>query len=194
MLDPRPAASRVDSLKRPPGVPELADERTPSVALLVDYPVLMRAIRAQNPEAVAQLDAMVAYARTLGSVFRARAYGAWYDTEEALAAFNAGLDPAFVPTVGPGTVPTTPTLVADGSALIRGGQIHRLVLSGDDRLAPLAAMARHEGIDVHLVAHSCRVDGPCLRLAASAEPASAYVRQLTRAERYRRPNGAARSA
>jgi hypothetical protein len=194
MLDPHPAPRLVDGLERPLSAQELADERAPSVALLVDYPVLMRAVRAQNPDGVARLDAIVAYARALGSVFRANAYGAWYDLEEALAAFNAGLDPTFVPTVGPGTVPTATSLVADGSALIRGGQVHCLVLSGDDRLAPLAAMAQHEGIDVHLVAHSCRADGPCLRLATTAEPAAAYVRQLTRAERYRRPAGAARSA
>ena len=76
---------------------EPAPTRQPRVALLVDYPVLMRAVRAVDPDAMPRLDDIVRRARTLGAVFVARAYGAWYDVEEATTAFNDGLDPVFVP-------------------------------------------------------------------------------------------------
>ncbi|MBV9355222.1 MAG: hypothetical protein JO023_06795, partial [Chloroflexi bacterium] len=41
-------------------------------------------------------------------------------------------------------------------------------------------------LPVALIAHSCLPDGPCVKLASTAEPATAFVRQLTRAQRYRR--------
>jgi len=92
----------------------------------------------------------------------------------------------FVPPAGPGPAPTTTSLVADGLSLIRLGQIQALALSGDDRLLPLVATAHAAGLPVGLLAHSCQPDGPCLKLAAAAEPAEAYLRTPTRAERYRR--------
>jgi hypothetical protein len=156
------------------------------VALLVDYPVLLRAVRATNPDAVARLGDIVQRARTLGGVYVARAYGAWYDIDEATAAFSAGLDPVFVPPAGPGNVPTTTTLLGDGLNLVREGRVEALALSGDDRLLPLIVAAREAGMPVALIAHACQPDGPCLPLAVFAEPAAAFVRQMTRAERYRR--------
>jgi len=161
------------------------------VALLVDYPVLMRAVRATDPDAVPRLGDIMRRARTLGSVVVSRAYGAWYDVDEATAAFNEGLDPVFVPPAGPGNVPTTSALLADGLALLKSGQVQALALSGDDRLLPLIEAARAAGVPVALVAHSCQPDGPCVKLATSAEPASEFVRTMTRAERYRRPTPAA---
>jgi hypothetical protein len=156
------------------------------VALLVDYPALLRATRAVDADAVPRLADIVRSAAALGPIHVARGYGAWYDVDEASAAFSAGLDPVFVPPVGPGNVPTVPSLVADGLALLRSGQVHALALSGDDRLLPLVAAAHAEGIPVALVAHSCAPDGPCLKLADSAEPAATFARTMTRAERYRR--------
>jgi NYN domain-containing protein len=156
------------------------------VGLLVDYPVLLRAVRASDPDAVPRLSLLVQRARTLGPVYVARAYGAWYDLDEALSAFGQGVDPAFVPPVGPGSAPTTTALVADGLTLIRTQQVQALALSGDDRLLPLVAAAHAEGLPVGLVAHSCLPDGPCLKLADFAEPAQAYARAVSRAERYRR--------
>jgi len=161
------------------------------VALLVDYPVLMRAVRATDPDAVPRLGDIMRRARTLGSVVVSRAYGAWYDVDEATAAFNEGLDPVFVPPAGPGNVPTTSALLADGLALLKSGQVQALALSGDDRLLPLIEAARAAWVPVALVAHSCQPDGPCVELATSAEPASEFVRTMTRAERYRRPTPAA---
>jgi hypothetical protein len=161
------------------------------VALLVDYPILMRAVRGTDPDAVPRLGDIVRHARELGPLMSSRAYGAWYDVDEATAAFTEGLDPAFVPPAGPGNVPTTSRLIADGLALLEGGQVDVLALSGDDRLQPLLEAAREAGVPVALVAHSCQADGPCLALADSAEPASNFARQLTRAERYRRPTPAA---
>jgi len=161
----------------------------PRVALLVDYPALLRAIRAVDADAVPRLDDLVRRAAALGPVYVARAYGAWYDLEEANAAFSAGLDPVFVPPVGPGSVPTMTSLIVDGLALIRSGQVQALALSGDDRLLPLMAAAHAEGMPIALIAHSCQPDGPCLKLAGSAEPAATFARGMTRAERYRRtPN------
>lgn len=158
-----------------------------TTALLIDYPGLLRAVRAVNPDAVPDLAALVQRARSFGgAILASRAYGAWYDTDEALGAFNAGIDPVFVPPSGPGTVPSATALVSDGLALIRGGQIRSLVLSGDERLFPLLAAADAENLDVALLAHGCRLDGPCLRLAREAEPASRYARTLTRVEKYRR--------
>jgi hypothetical protein len=154
--------------------------------LLVDYPVLLRAIRGVEPDAVPRLGAMVARARALGPLLVARAYGAWYDLDEARGAFAEGVDPVFVPPVAAGSVPTTTALVADGLALIRAGQVRALALSGDDRLLPLAAAARAARLDLALIAHSCAPDGPCLKLASVAEPATAFARAPTRAERYRR--------
>jgi hypothetical protein len=171
--------------------PELEPMLPTRVALLVDYPVLLRAIRAVDADAVPRLAEMVRRARTFGAVFVARGYGAWYDVDEATAAFNEGLDPVFVPPAGPGTVPTTSALVADGLSLLRSGQVQALALSGDDRLLPLVAAARATGQPVTLIAHSCQPDGPCLKLATYAEPAAAYARAMTRAERYRRPTPAA---
>jgi len=110
--------------------PEPEPISQPHVALLVDYPVLLRAIRATDPDAVARLGDVVRRARTLGSVFVSRAYGAWYDVDEATAAFSEGLDPVYVPPAGPGNVPTTSALVADGLALLTTGQIQALALSG----------------------------------------------------------------
>jgi hypothetical protein len=157
------------------------------VALLIDYPTLLRGVRAAEPEAVPRLADIVRRARTLGPIFVARAYGAWYDVDEASVAFSAGLDPVFVPPAGPGNVPTVPALVADGLSLVRSGQVQALALSGDDRLLPLITVARGENLPVMLVAHSCLPDGPCLELVDSAEPASAFARTMTRAERYHRP-------
>ena len=166
----------------------LPDENGPRrVALLVDYPVLLRAIRVTDPDVVPDLARMVERAKALGVVYAARAYGAWYDTDEARVAYSAGVDPVFVPPVGPGSVPSTTALVADGQALISSGQAQALALCGDDRLLPLAAAAHAAGLPVALIAHRCAPDGPCVRLATFAEPAAAYARVLTRAERYRRP-------
>ncbi|HEY3062367.1 MAG TPA: hypothetical protein VGL99_25625 [Chloroflexota bacterium] len=156
------------------------------MALLVDYPTLLRAIRAVETDAVARLADMVRSASALGPIHVARAYGAWYDVDEANAAFSAGLDPVFVPPVGPGSVPTIPSLVADGLSLLRSGQVQALALSGDDRLLPLIAAAHAEGVPVALIAHSCAPDGPCLKLAEFEEPAANFARGQTRAERYRR--------
>jgi hypothetical protein len=161
------------------------------VALLVDYPVLMRAVRAIDPDAAPRLGDIVSRARTLGAVFVARAYGAWYDVEEATTAFNAGLDPVFVPPAGPGNVPTTSALIADGLALLKAGYIEALALSGDDRLLPLVAAAHAEAVPIVLIAHSCAPDGPCLKLVGNAEPAAAFARATARSERYRRPTPAA---
>jgi hypothetical protein len=169
--------------------PELASP--PHVALLVDYPVLLRAIRATDPDAVPRLGDIVRRARALGSVFVSRAYGAWYDVDEATTAFSEGLDPVYVPPAGPGNVPTTSALVADGLSLLRSGQIQALALSGDDRLLPLVAAAHEAGVPVALIAHACQPDGPCLKLATTAEPAAAFARTMSRAERYRRPTSAA---
>ena len=163
----------------------------PHVALLIDYPVLLRAIRATDPDALPRLGDIVKRARTLGSVFVSRAYGAWYDVDEATAAFSEGIDPVYVPPAGPGNVPTTSALVADGLSLLKSGQIQAFALSGDDRLLPLVAAAHTAGVPVALIAHSCQPDGPCLKLATFAEPASAFARTMTRAERYRRPTPAA---
>jgi len=165
--------------------PELSIQ--PHVALLVDYPVLLRAIRLTDPDAVPRLGDIVRRARTFGSVFVSRAYGAWYDVDEATTAFSEGLDPVYVPPAGPGNVPTTSALAADGLSLLKTGQIQLLALSGDDRLLPLVAAAHAAGVPVALIAHACQPDGPCLKLATSAEPAAAFARTMTRAERYRRP-------
>ena len=170
---------------------EPAPTRQPRVALLVDYPVLMRAVRAVDPDAVPRLDDIVRRARTLGAVFVARAYGAWYDVEEATTAFNDGLDPVFVPPAGPGNVPSTSALIADGFSLLNSGQIEALALSGDDRLLPLVAAAHAQGVPIALIAHSCQPDGPCLKLVSNAEPAAAFARAMKRSERYRRPTPAA---
>ncbi len=170
---------------------ESADPRQTRVALLVDYPILMRAVRTVDPDAIPRLGDIVRHARNMGSVVVSRAYGAWYDVDEATTAFNEGLDPVFVPPVGAGHVPTASALVADGLALLKSGQVQALALSGDDRLAPLVAEAVAEGIPMLLVAHSCKLDGPCLDLATSAGPATDFVRTMTRAERYRRPTSAA---
>jgi len=156
------------------------------VALLIDYPTLLRGVRGSEPEAVPRLADIVRRARTLGPVFVARAYGAWYDVDEASVAFSAGIDPVFVPPVGPGTVPTLSALVVDGLAFIRSGQVQALAVSGDDRLLPLVAAAHAEGLPVALIAHSCQPGGPCMKLAELAEPAAAFARAVTRAERYRR--------
>ena len=151
----------------------------------------MRAVRAVDPDALPRLDEIVRRARSLGSVFVSRAYGAWYDLDEATAAFTAGLDPVFVPPAGPGNVPTTSALVADGLTLLKAGQVDALALSGDDRLLPLIAAAKAQGVPLALIAHSCQPDGPCLKLVPDAEPASSFVRTMTRAERYRKPSPAA---
>jgi hypothetical protein len=146
----------------------------------------LRAIRASDPDAVPRLSLLVQHARTLGSIYVARAYGAWYDLDESLSAFAQGLDPAFVPPVGPASAPTTTALVADGLLLMRTQQVQALALSGDDRLLPLIAAAHAEGLPVGLVAHSCLPDGPCLKLADFAEPAEAFARGVSRGERDRR--------
>lgn len=148
----------------------------------------MRAIEA---DAVPRLNAIVAAARELGAVFISRAYGAWYDIDEATAAFTAGLDPVFVPPLGPGNVPTTQALLGEGQAMLKSGQVQALALSGDDRLLPLMLTADELDVPVSLVAHACQPDGPCLKLAESAVAASEFLRTITRAERYRRPRSAA---
>jgi hypothetical protein len=172
-------------------LPETDQTQRSRVALLVDYPVLMRAVRATDPDAVPKLGDIVRRARTLGSVVASRAYGAWYDVDEATTAFTEGLDPVFVPPAGPGNVPTASALVASGLSLLESGLVDALALSGDDRLYPLVLAAHEAGIPVALIAHACQPDGPCLKLATTAEPASAFARPLTRAERYRRPTPAA---
>jgi hypothetical protein len=159
--------------------------------LLVDYPVLLRAVRAVDPEAVPRLADIVRAARELGAVFISHAFGAWYDIDEATAAFSAGLDPVFVPPAGPGNVPTTSALIADGQSILKQNQVQGLVLSGDDRLLPLMLSADELDVPVALVAHACQADGPCLKLADSAVPASEFLRNITRAERYRRGRPAA---
>jgi hypothetical protein len=157
----------------------------------VDYPVLLRAVRAIDADAVPRLSDIVRAARGLGAVFISRAYGAWYDIEEATAAFSAGLDPVFVPPIGPGNVPTNSALIAEGQTILNQGQVDVLALSGDDRLLPLLLSAQAAEVPVALIAHACQPDGPCLKLAISEVPASEFLRTVTRAERYRRPRSAA---
>jgi hypothetical protein len=140
---------------------------------------------------VPRLGDIVRAARVLGAVFVSRAYGAWYDVDEATTAFSEGLDPVFVPPLGPGNVPTTSALIADGLSLVQQGAVDVLAVSGDDRLLPLLSAAKDEELPIALVAHACQPDGPCLPLASSASPASEFVRTITRAERYRRPRPAA---
>jgi hypothetical protein len=151
----------------------------------------LRAVRAVDPEAVPRLGDIVRAARELGAVFISHAFGAWYDIDEATAAFSAGLDPVFVPPAGPGNVPTTSALIADGQSILKQNQVQGLVLSGDDRLLPLMLSADELEMPVSLVAHACQADGPCLKLADSAVPASEFLRTITRAERYRRGRPAA---
>jgi hypothetical protein len=165
--------------------------RVARVALLVDYPVLMRAVRAIDAEAVPRLGDLVRSARLLGAVYVSRAYGAWYDIDEATVAFSEGLDPVFVPPLAPGNVPSTSALLGDGLKLLKLGQVDTLALSGDDRLLPLMLEAQAHGLPVALIAHACQPDGPCVKLAVSATPASEFVRTSTRAERYRRSRTAA---
>jgi hypothetical protein len=153
--------------------------------------VLLRAVRAVDPEAVPRLADIVRASREIGAVFISRAYGAWYDIDEATAAFSAGLDPVFVPPAGPGSVPTTAALIAEGQSILRLGQVQELVLSGDDRLLPLMLGAEELDVPVSLIAHACQADGPCLKLAESAMPASEFLRSINRAERYRRGRPAA---
>jgi hypothetical protein len=153
--------------------------------------VLLRAVRATDPDAVPRLGDIVRCAGALGAVVISRAYGAWYDVDEATTAFTEGLDPVFVPPAGPGNVPTTAALIKEGLALLQSGQFQVLALSGDDRLHPLVSAAHAEGLPVALIAHSCQPDGPSLPLATLAEPAANFARTLTRAERYRRPSPAA---
>jgi hypothetical protein len=157
----------------------------------VDYPVLLRAVRAVDPEAVPRLGDIVRAARALGAVFVSRAHGAWYDVDEATAAFSEGLDPVFVPPVGPGNVPTASALIADGMSILKQGRVQTLALSGDDRLLPLMNAAAAEGIPVALIAHACQPEGPCLELATSASPAAEFVRTISRGERHRRARPAA---
>jgi hypothetical protein len=152
----------------------------------VDYPVLLRTLHARDAESVPRLDLLVQRTRAVGSVFVARAFGAWYDLDESVSAFRQGLDPVFVPPAGPGSAPTTTALVADGVCLMRSGEVQALALSGDDRLLPLVAAAHAEGLVVALLAHSCLPDGPCLKLAQLAEPAEAFAHPTTRSQRYRR--------
>ena len=171
--------------------PAVASSRPIHVALLVDYPVLMRAVRAIDPDAVPRLGNIVRRARTFGSVMISRAYGAWYDVDEASSAFSEGLDPVFVPPVGPGNVPTATALINDGLAILELGQVEFLVLSGDDRLLPLLSAARAENVPLALIAHALQPDSPSLELATVTEPAAAYARAITRAERYRRSTPAA---
>ena len=157
----------------------------------MDYPVLLRAVRAIEADGVPRLADIVRAASEVGAVFISRAYGAWYDIDEATTAFTAGLDPVFVPPLGPGNVPTTSALLNEGQAILAQGQVDVLALSGDDRLQPLMVAAQAAQVPVTLVAHACQPDGPCLGLAASAVPASEFLRTITRAERYRRPRSAA---
>jgi hypothetical protein len=152
---------------------------------------LLRAVRAIDADAVPRLGDIVRAARQLGAVFISRAYGAWYDNDEATAAFNEGLDPVFVPPLGPGNVPTTSALLAEGQTILRSGQVQALALSGDDRLLALLELADAEEVPVALIAHACQPEGPCLELADSAWPAAEFLRTITRAERYRRPRPAA---
>ncbi len=175
-----------------PESPEPEPTSQKHTALLVDYPVLLRAIRAADPDAVPRLGDILRRGWSLGSVFVSRAYGAWYDVDEATTAFSEGFDPVYVPPAGPGNVPTTSALIADGLSLLKSDQIQALALSGDDRLLPLVAAARAAGVTVALIAHACQPDGPCVKLATLVEPAAAaFARTMTRAERYRRPTSAA---
>ena len=170
---------------------EFGGDHVTRVALLVDYPILMRAVRAVDAEAVPRLGDIVRAARALGAVFTSRAYGAWYDVDEATVAFSEGLDPVFVPPVGPGNVPTTSSLLTDGLRIVESVSADVLALSGDDRLLPVVTAASEAGIHVALIAHACQPDGPCVKLADSAVPASEFVRTMTRAERYRKSRSAA---
>jgi hypothetical protein len=140
---------------------------------------------------VPRLGDIVRRARALGSIVVSRAFGAWFDIDEATTAFTEGLDPVFVPPTGPGNVPTTSALIANGLSLLESGRVDTFALSGDDRLLPLVTAAHEASVPVALIAHACQPDGPCLKLASTAEPASAFARQATRAERYRRPSPAA---
>ena len=160
------------------------------VAFLIDYPLLLRMVRASEPNGAPALAPMVQRACSFGRLLTARAYGAWYDADEATAAFTAGIEPVFVPPAGGGLVPSATALVADGLALLRGGRVSILVLSGDDRLFPLVAAARAQRTSVRLLAHACLDRGPCIPLADGVEPVSAFVRTPTRAEKYRRGSGA----
>ena len=161
------------------------------MALLVDYPVLVRAVRALDADAVPCLGDIVKASRTMGAVFISRAYGAWYDIDEATAAFSEGLDPVFVPPLGRRNVPTTNALITDGLAIVRQRSADALAISGDDRMLPVLTAAEEQELPVAMIAHACQPDGLCLPLAGSAMPASDFVRTIRRAERYRRSRSVA---
>ena len=173
---------------------EYTSESLPRTALLVDYPILLRSIRTVDADAVPNISEIVQRAAADSPLLCARAFGAWYDADEALQAFTEGLTPVFVPPAGPTGAPTTSALVAEGLELVLSGAVETLILSGDERLLPLIAASVAAGVRVGLVAHSCATGGACMLLAEFAEPASTYARSLTRAERYRRPQSAPRSA
>ena len=84
----------------------------------------------------------------VGAVLISRAYGAWYESDEATAAFSEGLDPVFVPPLGPGNVPTTNALIAEGMAIVRQGSADLLAISGDDRVLALLSAAEEEELPV----------------------------------------------
>lgn len=172
----------------------MVEDAPPYAALLIDYPVLLRAVHQVGRDAVPRLGDLLRRALSLGPLVVARAFGAWYDVEEAEAAFAAGIDPAYVPPVGPASVPSTTALIAEGMSLVASGQVGALALSGDDRLLPLVRAAHAAGVRVALIAHACSPEGPCVQLAEFSEPAVAFARVASRAERYRRSSAVARSA
>src|SRR5258708_12792050 len=96
----------------------------------------MRAVRAVAPDGVPRLGDIVTRARALGAVVISRAYGAWYDVDEATLAFTEGLDPVFVPPAGPGQVPSSSALVPEGVGLLTADRVHVLALTGDDPPLP----------------------------------------------------------
>lgn len=184
-VDPEEAATLA-----PPG--EDAPDSLRRTALLLDYPLLVRVARAQQPDAVPDLSRILARACAYGPLYTARAYGAWFDADEARTAFSVGVDPVFVPPARAGAAPTTTALVADGLQLVQTGLAEALVVGGDERLLPLIAAARRAEIPVVLLAHLMPPGGPCTRLATAVDaPATAFVRQLSRAEKYRRPQPSA---
>ena len=75
---------------------------------------------------------------------------AWYHINEATVAFSEGLDPVFVPPLGPGNVPTTSALISDGLEIVRQGTADVLAISSDDRSAGSSTRLRRRKPGRHL--------------------------------------------
>ncbi len=130
-----------------------------TVVLLIDYDNLQICAARDTPGVELDLQAVMNLAQSYGTVLVARAYAEWNHLSERMAAYKAGIEPAFAPVLrteasgrNGGKSLADTVIVADGVDLLWRMSPDIFVLATSDKdLIPLVRLAKQRGSEVVIV-------------------------------------------